>query len=92
MLAHDLSYEPAIHTLDLVSEVGELAKLMLQATGYGRQTSSYDEEDISAELGDTLYSLLALATVLDIDAEQALAGALRRYGRRIREDQGPGST
>lgn len=91
MLAHGLSHDPAIHTLDLVSEIGELAKLLLQASGYGRETSNYDDEDISDELGDTLYSLLALATVLGVDAEHALARALRKYDRRIREGGGPGS-
>lgn len=90
MLRHGLAYDAATHMLDLVSEVGELAKLVLQAGDYGRQALSQDV-DFSAELGDALYSLLAVSSVLDVDARAALKGALEKYEGRIQEGGGPGS-
>lgn len=90
VLRHGLQYDAAIHTLDLVSEVGELAKLVLQATDYGQQGLD-DDVPFSAELGDVCYSLLALAVALDVDAGQALDDALQKYERRLRQHGGPGS-
>ena len=90
MLRHGLHHDASTHTLDLVSEVGELVKLILEATDYGRREL---DEDVpfSTELGDVIYSLLALAVVLDVDADQALDAALQKYERRLREHGGPGS-
>ena len=34
---HNLLHEPATHALDLVSEVGEVAKEILKATDYGQR-------------------------------------------------------
>jgi len=90
MRGHGLEYDAGTHVLDLVSEVGELAKLILDASGYGQRPLDQDV-DFSGEVGDTVYSLLALATALDVDAEEALADALRKYEKRIRERGGPGS-
>lgn len=87
---HGLEYDVTTHMLDLVSEVGELAKLLLRASEYGREPLSYGDQ-LSGELGDAFYSLLALATVLDVDAEDALQGALQKYERRLEEYGDPGS-
>ena len=91
MLRHRLQYDAVTHLLDLVSEVGELSKLILEANDYGRSQVE-DTVDFSGELGDVFYSLLAVATALDIDAGEALEGALRKYERRLAEGKGPGST
>ena len=91
MRRHRLQHDPATHLLDLVSEVGELAKLVLEVSDYGHRPID-DAVDFSGELGDAFYSLLALATALDVDAGQALDGALRKYERRLGEHGGPGST
>jgi len=90
MLRHGLQRDARTHMLDLVSEVGELSKLILLSSDYGRRPLD-DEVDFAGELGDAAYSLLALAAVLDIDAGEALAEALRKYERRLRERGGPGS-
>jgi NTP pyrophosphatase (non-canonical NTP hydrolase) len=90
MLRHDLHYDAAAHVLDLVSEVGELAKLVLRAGDYGHRPLD-DDVDFSNELGDVFYSLLTVATVLDVDAGEALQRALRKYEERIQERGGPGS-
>lgn len=90
MLRHGLQYDAPTHLLDLVSEIGELSKLVLKASGYGQGRLSH-EMNFGAELGDALYSLLAVATVLNVDAGEALDGALRKYEGRLREQGGPGS-
>lgn len=90
MRRHALQHDAATHLLDLVSEVGELSKLVLEASEYG-QLPVEDTVDFSGELGDVFYSLLAVATVLEIDAGDALEGALRKYQRRLEEGSGPGS-
>ena len=87
---HELKHDAASHVLDLVSEVGEIAKLVLEATDYGREPLHWNE-DFVGEIGDAAYSLLALATVLDIELEGALREALERYTMRIRETGRPGS-
>jgi NTP pyrophosphatase (non-canonical NTP hydrolase) len=81
---HDLQHDPGTHALDLVSEVGELAKEVLLATDYGRRPSQFRLE-LAEEIGDALYSLLALANVCGVDADAALSAALRKYERRLRE-------
>ncbi len=90
MRRHALQHDPAMHMLDLMSEVGELAKRVLQATDYGRRPLG-SGAFLLGELGDSLYSLLALASVLELDADQALLGALEKYEARIDERGRPGS-
>lgn len=87
---HGLQHDAAAHVLDLVSEVGEVAKLVLEASDYGGRPLDRGV-DFSDELGDVLYSVLALATALDVDAEEALHAALRKYERRLEKRGGAGS-
>jgi len=91
MRRHGLQHDAVTHMLDHMSEVGELAKLVLEVSDYGHRPID-DAVDFSGELGDVLYSVLALATALDVDAGEALDGALRKYERRLGEHGGPGST
>ncbi|WP_306054257.1 MazG nucleotide pyrophosphohydrolase domain-containing protein [Natronococcus wangiae] len=87
--AHDLETPPEYGLLDLVSEVGELAKDANETTDYG---ASPDELSIeSDELGDALFALLAVADALEIDADAALEEALEKYERRLDERGAPGS-
>nr|WP_158205341.1 MazG-like family protein [Halomarina oriensis] len=72
---------PAYRLLDLVSEVGELAKNVNTSTGYGDDPTAADvEED---EVGDALFCLLALCEETGIDADDALATALAKYEDRL---------
>ena len=87
---HELKHDAASHVLDLVSEVGEIAKLVLEATDYGKQPPNWNK-DFEGEIGDAAYSLLALATVLDVELEGALREALDKLEMRIRETGRPGS-
>ena len=88
--AHDLLHDPATHALDLASEVGEVAKEVLRATGYGRRQFRLEPE-LTAELGDVLYSLLALTEACGVDAGEALAESLAKYEQRLARHGDAGS-
>ncbi|WP_423743171.1 MazG nucleotide pyrophosphohydrolase domain-containing protein (plasmid) [Haladaptatus sp. SPP-AMP-3] len=80
---HDLESDPAYRILDLAAEVGEIAADVTKSTEWGDDPEALDvTED---ELGDALFSLLAVANALDVDAGAALDDALEKYRRRIRE-------
>ena len=82
--------DPETALLDLLAETGELAKALLKASDYGQQAPMATPE-IAEELGDALYSLLAFAESLGINAEAALRAALEKYARRIAEHGTMGS-
>jgi len=88
---HKLECKPEFRFLDLVSELGEFAKEIINATDYGRKKFRFREK-IKAELGDVLFSLLALANQLNIDVEKALEFALKKYEKRIKERGKPSSS
>lgn len=79
---HDLSCGAQGRYIDLVSEVGELGKEILKSTDYGKEP--YRPSEAAAdEMGDCLFSLLALCCELGVDAEKALEYALKKYGKRF---------
>jgi NTP pyrophosphatase (non-canonical NTP hydrolase) len=68
--------------LDLTSEVGELSKDILTSTDYGK---SIDNITISkSELGDTLFSLIALIISTGNSIEEVLKVAIDKYNKRIK--------
>jgi NTP pyrophosphatase (non-canonical NTP hydrolase) len=86
---HDLHGDPAYRVLDLAAEVGEVAADAAKSAEYG---AAPDELDVNEdELGDALFSLLAAAEALDIDAGEALDTALAKYERRLDETGRAGS-
>jgi NTP pyrophosphatase (non-canonical NTP hydrolase) len=87
---HDLLHDPATHALDLVSEVGEVAKEILKATNYG-QRPLQGNANLLDEMGDALYSLLALAECCGVDGDAALSSALDKYRQRLNERETAGS-
>ena len=76
--------EAPVHAraLDLASEVGELAKEVLDGTNYGRAPFEAPE-GWSAELGDALFALVCLANSTGVDLEAALNAALQKYRKRL---------
>ena len=78
---HELKGEPAFRILDLAAEVGEIAADAADSTNYGLEPDALDIE--TDEIGDALFSLLALAHSLDLDAGDALDESLEKYERRI---------
>ncbi len=88
--AHGLNMEPQTRLLDLVSELGELSKEILKASGYG-ESSVAVTKGMEEETGDCVFSLLCLADSLGLDAEAALFAALEKYRRRFEETGQTGS-
>lgn len=86
---NELEGTTAFRILDLVSEVGEIASDATKTADYGLSESELEVKD--DELGDALFSLLAVASDLDIDAEEALEKSLEKYRERIETSGSPGS-
>lgn len=86
---NNLGGNTAFRLLDLVSEIGEIAKDATKSAEYGEKPENLEvKED---ELGDALFSLLAVANDLDIDIEEALEQSITKYNERIQEKGDPGS-
>ncbi|MFB6203977.1 MAG: MazG nucleotide pyrophosphohydrolase domain-containing protein [Candidatus Nanohaloarchaea archaeon] len=75
--------------MDLVSEVGEIVKDATKTADYGQ--SPEDLEVKEEEIGDAMFSLLAVSEDLGIDSEEALEKAMEKYRRRIEEKGEAGS-
>ncbi len=77
-----LEVGPADRLLDLVSEIGELAKEYLKATQYGTQdfrpNESWDDE-----LGDACFALFCVANRTGVDLTVAVDRAMSKYASRI---------
>ena len=84
MEAYGLGTDPQARMLDLSSEVGELAKEVLKATGYGTRPRA-PTPSMEEELGDCLFSLLCLSESLGLEARPALEKVLPKYQRRFAE-------
>lgn len=81
---YNLNITTEIRYVDLVSEIGELGKEIIKATNYNQKEFSVTK-DTKGELGDCLFSLLALCSNLDINANEALEEALYKYKKRFEE-------
>ena len=79
---YGLDATASVRCLDLVSEVGETAKEILKATDYGKAERMNAHEKMQEELGDCLFSLLALCEAAGIDACEALESAMNKYHAR----------
>ena len=78
---HNLSTFSEARFLDLVSELGELSKEILLQSDYGKKTIDHSAR-LEEEVGDTIFSLIALSNSLDIDMEAALVKVLKKYELR----------
>lgn len=78
---HELHGEPAYRILDLAAEIGELAADAAKSSEYGASPEQITVK--SDEIGDALFSLLATAESLDIDAGETLDEALGKYQSRL---------
>ena len=81
---YHLSCGAAVRYIDLVSEIGELGKEILKETEYGDHEYTINETSIE-EMGDCIFSLLALCSKMEIDADSALDYALEKYKKRFCE-------
>jgi len=80
---HNLQTSEQIRYIDLVSEVGELGKEILNGTNYGKKEYEHTT-NASGELGDCLFSLLALCCEMNVEAEDVLQEALEKYNDRFK--------
>ena len=78
---HNLSKSVEARFLDVVSELGELAKEILLNSNYGKKTIE-NSERLEEEIGDTIFSLIAPSNSVDIDMEVALDKVLNKYESR----------
>ena len=78
---HDLSTSSEVRFLDIVSELGEMAKEILLHSDYGKKTIDHSAR-LEEEVGDTIFSLIALSNSFDIDMEVALNKVLKKYELR----------
>ncbi len=87
---HGLRSGVAARLLDLTSELGEVSKAYLLASGYGQKPFRADAA-WEEEMGDLLFSLLLLAEASGIELEEALRRVLAKYEARARDHGGIGS-
>ena len=87
---YNLHTDPHTRYIDLISEVGELGKTLIQGTNYGKAPYTQTPDTLE-EIGDCLFSLLALCSTMNIQAETALATALKKYETRFAQKGHVGS-
>ena len=76
--------------LDLVDEIGEVAKEICKMSDYGTKKPVFRGEIIS-ELGDAFYSLITVANYYDVDLTEALNLVIEKYEKRIKKGGHAGS-
>lgn len=84
---HNFVHGPGVYILDLVSELGEVAKEVLRHTHYGANPIDFQrnvlaQQRLAGELGDVLYSLCLLASSAGINLDQAFQTTLQKYDQR----------
>ena len=88
---HDLEAGVEIRLLDLLSELGEVAKEVLKGNAYGTsalvQTQAWEEE-----LSDVFFALICLANTTGVDLDRGLQKVLQKYALRVQAKGSPGST
>src|SRR4028119_838823 len=85
---HHLETQPAFSLLDIMSELGEVAKELLKATDYGRQPGSPEAERMRDEIGDLMFGVAYLSTLYNVDPEAAMWESVRKFERRLDRKRG----
>jgi len=78
---HEMESPADSRVLDLVSEVGELAKDVLKMSDYGRK--NFEKGDAADELGDIFFSLINVANYFGVDLDEAVNASMNKYSKRI---------
>jgi NTP pyrophosphatase (non-canonical NTP hydrolase) len=86
LLLHEfkLRIDPSARALDLSSEVGELCKEILKSTQYGTRAFQ-PTPNLEMELGDVFFSLLTLASSVNVDLDAALEKVLAKMRDRLEQ-------
>ena len=77
---HNLNTSPQSRLIDTVSELGEVAKELLVGSDYGKKSFQHNEK-IELEIGDVVFSIIALSNSLDINIEKVL----KKYEQRAKQ-------
>jgi NTP pyrophosphatase (non-canonical NTP hydrolase) len=85
-----LESRPEIHLLDLLSELGEVAKEFLKKTKYGKDTFAPTPK-WGEEMGDALFAIICLANSTQSDLDTVLKEVLAKYQSRINAKGTPSS-
>lgn len=80
---HHLETQPAYSLLDIMSELGEVAKELLQGTDYGRGSGTADATRMREEIGDLMFAVAYLSTLYDVDPEAAMWESVHKFERRL---------
>jgi NTP pyrophosphatase (non-canonical NTP hydrolase) len=76
-------WPPLSNLARLVEEVGELAREMNHRFGHKPKKPDEPEQDLSLELADILFVLIAIANSQNIDLDEAFGRVLEKY--RVRD-------
>lgn len=87
---NDLEAATVVRLLDLVSEVGEVAKDVLESSDYRRGTFE-PGPSLREELGDAFFSRVCIANTSGVDLEECFEEALERYRARLGAQRNAGS-
>ncbi len=90
---YHLETQPAFSLLDILSELGEVAKELLKGTDYGRKEDTTDPTRMREEIGDLVFAVAYLCTLYDVDPEEAMWESVRKFERRLlkgKEGEGRG--
>lgn len=90
MDAHTMNNPIENRVLDLVDEIGEVAKEVNKMSCYGTKEPEFREE-IIMELGDAFYSLITVANYYNVDLLKSLDMAVQKYEKRIKRGGHAGS-
>ncbi|KKR72716.1 MAG: Nucleoside triphosphate pyrophosphohydrolase MazG [Candidatus Roizmanbacteria bacterium GW2011_GWB1_40_7] len=87
----NFNWSTYVEFIHLVEEVGELGEALTvhhgdRQEGDGQQALA-DHNDIEEEIGDILFTLLALTNQLNIDSSNSLEKAFKRYKGKIIKSQ-----
>jgi NTP pyrophosphatase (non-canonical NTP hydrolase) len=77
-------WPPLANLARLFEECGELARVINFLYGSKRRKEGEEDINVTEELGDVLYVLIALANSLEIDLESSLLQTIAKYERRDR--------
>jgi NTP pyrophosphatase (non-canonical NTP hydrolase) len=69
----------------LIEEVGEVARVINDRYGYKPKKADEPEQELALELGDVLFTLVALANATGVDLDAGFDAVLEKYRERDAE-------
>lgn len=88
--AHDLETGVEARLLDLISELGEVAKEVLKGSEYGR-VPFHPTAEWEQELADAFFALICIANSTGVNLDTALDDVIMKYTTRLTSEGDAGS-